>query len=197
MASILSVPPEPFWQSWATSDEESFLGIMPHNQAKITHICYQLGLNIEQDKINRAFEILLDYEARSLMPRPEAIDVLSALKSKGYKIGMISDCPSNTPVLWDNTGLKSFFEVTIFSSAVGLRKPDPRIYQLALEQLKVKPSDCLYIGDGGSNELTGASSVGMHPVLIRVPTEETYLFDKEEWKGTFISSLTEVLDLVQ
>ena len=119
------------------------------------------------------------------------------LKSKGYKIGMISDCPSNTPVLWDNTGLKSFFEVTIFSSAVGLRKPDPRIYQLALEQLKVKPSDCLYIGDGGSNELTGASSVGMHPVLIRVPTEETYLFGAEEWKGTVISSLNEILDLVK
>jgi FMN phosphatase YigB (HAD superfamily) len=49
MASILSVPAGPFWQLWAASDEESILGIMPHNQAKIAHICYQLGMNMEQD----------------------------------------------------------------------------------------------------------------------------------------------------
>jgi putative hydrolase of the HAD superfamily len=131
------------------------------------------------------------------MPRPEAIGILSTLKSKGYKIGMISDCPSNTPLLWENTSIKPFFEATIFSCAVGIKKPDPRIYNLALDKLKVKPQECLYIGDGGSNELTGASSVGMHPVLISVPTEETYLFGVEDWKGTVISSLNEVLDLVK
>jgi putative hydrolase of the HAD superfamily len=197
MASILSVPPEPFRELWAATDAESFLGILSHDQAKIRYICDRLGLSVERGKTVKAFEILLNYEATSMLPRPEAIDVLSTLKLKGYKIGLISDCPSNTPVLWENTGLKPFFEVTIFSCAVGLRKPDPRIYQLALEQLNVKPQECLYIGDGGSNELTGALKAGMHPVLIRVPTEETYLFGAEEWKGTAISSLKEVLDLIE
>ena len=68
-----------------------------------------------------------------MVPRPEAAEILSALKLKGYKIGLISDCSSNTITLWENTGLKPFFEVTIFSCAVGLKKPDPRIYHMALK----------------------------------------------------------------
>jgi len=57
-------------------------------------------------------------------------------------------------------------------------KPDPRIYHLALERLKVKPQDCLYVGDGSSHELTGARKVGMHPVQIHVPDEIVYFWMK-------------------
>jgi putative hydrolase of the HAD superfamily len=134
-----------------------------------------------------------------MVPRPEAAEVLSKIQQKGYKIGLISDCSSNTIVLWENTGLKSFFEVTIFSCAVGIKKPDPRIYRMALEKLKVKPPDCLYIGDGSSYELTGALKVGMHPVRIRIPDEreDNFRIDEEDWDGPVISSLKEVLDLLQ
>jgi putative hydrolase of the HAD superfamily len=102
-------------------------------------------------------------------------------------------------VLWENTGLKSFFEVTIFSCAVGIKKPDPRIYHMALEKLKVKPQHCLYVGDGSSYELTGALRVGMHPVWIRIPDEreDNFRIDEEDWDGPVISSLKEVLDLLQ
>jgi hypothetical protein len=55
------------------------------------------------------------------------------------------------------------------------------------------------VGDGSSRELTGASQVGMHPVLIRVPYEDTYdayRFDPEEWQGATISALKDILTLV-
>jgi putative hydrolase of the HAD superfamily len=60
----------------------------------------------------------------------------------------------------------------------------------------VKPQDCLYVGDGSSHELTGARKVGMHPVQIHVPDEIIYFLDEDDWDGTPISSLSEVLDLV-
>ena len=78
-----------------------------------------------------------------------------------------------------------------------MKKPDPRIYFMALEQLAIEPQDCLYIGDGSSHELTGALKVGMHPVWIRIPNEDELRIDEEEWKGTVISSLKEVLILMQ
>ena len=74
-------------------------------------------------------------------------------------------------------------------------KPDPGIYELACERLGVQPGNCLYIGDGSSRELTGASTVGMDAVLIRVPND-TENGDREDWQGTRISSVEEVLNLV-
>jgi putative hydrolase of the HAD superfamily len=70
---------------------------------------------------------------------------------------------------------------------------------MATEKLKVKPEDCLYIGDGSSRELTGALKVGMHPVWLRIPeeiNENNFRIDQEEWDGVIISELKEVLDLV-
>lgn len=199
LATNLLAPPEPFWEQWMATFTESILGISPNNEDKITRICRTLGASPEQNKIVQDCGVLFDYEARSMVPRPEAAEILSVLKLRGYKIGLISDCSSNTIALWESTGLKPFFEVTIFSCAVGLKKPDPRIYHMALKKLKVKPEDCLYVGDGSSNELTGAMKVGMHPVWIRIPDEreDNFRIDQEEWNGPVISSLKEVLDLLQ
>jgi putative hydrolase of the HAD superfamily len=83
---------------------------------------------------------------------------------------------------------------------VSLKKPDPRIYRLACENLGVTPEQVLYVGDGSSNELTGATVVGMHPVQIQDPgeTADTHFVDKEQdWTGPVITSLSEVLDIVQ
>ena len=84
----------------------------------------------------------------------------------------------------------------------GLKKPDPRIYNMSAEQLSVKPESCLYVGDGSSQELSGAQAVGMHPVLIHNPEEDiarTHRVESEveSWNGPVISSLREILDLVK
>jgi putative hydrolase of the HAD superfamily len=71
---------------------------------------------------------------------------------------------------------------------------------MAADSLKVKPQDCLYIGDGSSKELTGALQVGMHPVLIHNPDEtiDAHYIDREEdWDGPVISSLQEILNLLK
>ncbi len=79
-----------------------------------------------------------------------------------------------------------------------MKKPDPRIYRIATDQLGVEPETCLYIGDGSSGELTGAAQVGMHPILLNLPENnpDAHQIDKEDWNGPAISSLSEVLMLV-
>jgi putative hydrolase of the HAD superfamily len=197
MAAALNAPPEPFWELWSASFNDSFLGIIPDSRAKIVLVCAKLGLNPEPSKISEQTRLLFEHETLAMIPRPDAAGVLSALKQKQYKIGLISDCASETVAFWENMPIKPFFDTVVFSCVAGVKKPDPRIYHLALERLKVKPQDCLYVGDGSSHELTGARKVGMHPVQIHVPDEIVYFLDEDDWDETPISSLSEILNLVK
>jgi putative hydrolase of the HAD superfamily len=196
IAAILGAPPTKFWQLWSETFYESVTGVIPGLEAKIITICNRLGMNIERSKLKEATDMLFNYTAQNMLPRPEAEEVLSELKSRGHKIGLITDCGGETPILWMETSLAKFFDITVFSCSAGMKKPDPRIYQLATKELGVEANDCLYVGDGSSMELTGASRVGMQVVQLRAPGEDhpdVYRVDKEDWKGDVITSLNELL----
>lgn len=199
MASALSAPPNDFMRLWFDTGDQRTQGILQSPEGSIEYACRELNLRPQETQKGTAARLRFDFTRRTIVPRPDAVDVLSHLKSAGYKTGLISDCSSETPIIWQDTPFAPLFDATVFSCLAGVRKPDPRIYLLATEQLTVRPEKCLYIGDGSSHELTGAASVGMHPVLIRVPYEDTpdaLRINEEEWDGPRISSLTEVLDLV-
>ncbi len=166
----------------------------------IEYICKELGVPADGTKIGLSAQIRFDFISKTMKPQPDTLKTLSCLKSQGFRIGLISNCSPETPVIWRDSPFIPLFDVALFSSCVGLKKPDPHIYQLATEQLAVKPENCLYIGDGDSQELTGAAQVGMHPVLIRLAGEDAtqpHLVNREMWDSPVISSLTEVLDLVR
>ena len=137
-----------------------------------------------------------EYSRLALIPRPGTIDALKRLRELGKKIGLISDCGGDIPVLWPETPFAELIDEAVLSCTVGLRKPDPRIYELACDRLGVSPDRCLYVGDGGSNELTGADAAGMHAVLIRASYDDEADERREAWAGLRISSLSEVLAII-
>lgn len=202
IASVLSVSSDDFIQLYFSTYNEGALGVFNNTEAKFEYICQKIGVRPKYTQTKLAAQIHLDYTRRSITPRPDSTEVLSHLKSSGYKTGLISDCSDVVAKVWQNTPFTSLIDVAVFSCLVGFTKPDSRIYQVVAEQLKVEPQSCLYIGDGGSQELTGAAQVGMHPVLIRVPDEDItdmYRLDaeRESWDGPAISSLKEVLTLIK
>ncbi|MFC2014741.1 HAD family hydrolase [Chloroflexota bacterium] len=202
MASALSSPPEDFIRLWYETFDDRCLGILKTPEDNINYVCCGLGLAIEDTQRREAARIRMDLTVNSMVPVPYAIDVLSYLKEEAYKTGLVTDCSSEVPAVWQDTPFAPLFDITVFSCLAGLKKPDPGIYNLAAKQLDVIPEDCLYIGDGSSNELTGAAAVGMHPVLIRDPQEESGVMHRVEaeadrWNGPVITSLKEVLDLVK
>jgi len=200
MADILSVPPDEFLRLWGEAFDQRATGVFPTTEDAIRSLSCRLNPGVTDAQIKQAARVRLDYTKRSINPREGAIEVLGGLKAAGYKTGLISDCTCEIPNVWDSTALAPLFDVTVFSCAVGIKKPDPRIYLIATDQLGVDPQDCLYIGDGSSRELSGALQVGMHPVIIRVPDEsdDTYFVEREEnWEGPEISSLQEVLGLLK
>ena len=120
---------------------------------------------------------------------------MSTLKRSGYKIGVISNCSEEVSRLWSTTPFGPLADTAVLSSDVGLSKPDPRIYELATQELGVQAEQCLYVGDGSSSELTGASKVGMTAVLMRAPNDAAD-GDRQGWHGEKISTIPGVLGLL-
>jgi putative hydrolase of the HAD superfamily len=201
MASVLSAPPDDFAELWLDLFEERMSGALESPVGVIEHVCRELDVRPDGAQIEHATRIRFDMTQRWIKVRPDAVEVLSALKSEGYKSGLISDCSHEIPAIWENLPLAPLVDITAFSCVLGMTKPDPRIYLLTTEQLGAKPEDCLYVGDGSSQELAGAAQLGMTPVLIGVPGDgdydNPYRIKSDKWDGLKVSSLTGVLVLVK
>ncbi|MFC2031944.1 HAD family hydrolase [Chloroflexota bacterium] len=198
MASTLSLSSDDFRQLWFDTSRHRNTSAFQRCEDKVEYICGELGVQPERSQIRHAAQVRLDYIRHVMNPRLGTTEVLARLREKGYKIGLVSNCSHEIPVIWPETPLASLIDAAIFSCSVGFGKPDPRIYKLAAEQLFVPLEQCLYVGDGGNQELSGALRVGMNPVLIRLDaaSTEAHLINREHWAGPTIQSLREVLTMV-
>ena len=91
----------------------------------------------------------------------DIIPMLEALKKREIRIGLISNCFSEEAMVIKKSVLYPYFDAVCLSFDEGLQKPDPAIFQRCLDKLNIPAGDCLYVGDGGSNELEAAETAGM------------------------------------
>ena len=103
---------------------------------------------------------------RTMMPSTPG--VLRALRERGFTLGVISNADGRISTLLKDSGIAHFFEVVIDSHVVGVEKPDPRIFQLALEQIKTPAAQTLFIGDLYSADVVGAERAGLQAILLDV-----------------------------
>jgi len=200
LAAALGVPYEPFMQLWSQTLQMRAIGAFQTVEASIEHVCLAMEMQVGAEQIKKAVEIRLQYIRQALKPRPNAEATLAQLKHQGHKLGLLSNCSIEIPILWRETAFANLIDTPIFSSRARLKKPDPRIYHLACERLDVMPDSFLYIADGEDYELASAAKVGLHPVLIRTPSQKNdgrLHQEAREWQGTMIASLPEVLQLVK
>jgi 2-haloalkanoic acid dehalogenase type II len=99
---------------------------------------------------------------------PEVRDVLSELKARGLKIGLISNIyEEGINTCLQKAGLeKTTFDIVVGVDAVGNMKPNPDIFTYALKKLKVKPEEAMFVGDDVELDYKGAKKVGMYALLI-------------------------------
>jgi putative hydrolase of the HAD superfamily len=93
------------------------------------------------------------------------LNTLSKLKSAGKLLGLVSNADVSEIAGWEGSQLEPFFDAVIFSCRVGYFKPEREIYEICLQKLNVLPEECVYVGDGGSDELRGAKDLGMTTVM--------------------------------
>lgn len=96
----------------------------------------------------------------------DVLDGLSALKSKGYTLVLVSNASTAEVHAWSQSPLAELFDYSVFSCEVGLKKPDHAIYKYAIGLVSASADECLFVGDGGSDELIGAYESEMKVLLM-------------------------------
>lgn len=95
----------------------------------------------------------------------ETAALLNEIRRRGIRTALCSNADVLEKEGWSESSIAGCFDTVVFSCDVGCAKPEREIYLLTAERLGVDPRRCLFVGDGGSDELPGARSAGMTAVL--------------------------------
>ena len=126
------------------------------------------------------------------------INALINLKKSGKKICLISNADVIDVKHWDKSPLNKLFDEAIFSCEVGYLKPQTEIYNIALKRLNAKPEECIFIGDGGSDELKGAKELGIKTILTSylLKRDEGQLRKLKEFADYYIEDFDSIKDIL-
>jgi HAD superfamily hydrolase (TIGR01509 family) len=93
-------------------------------------------------------------------------DALGRLRAAGIRLAVVSNAEGTVEAMLNAVGLGRHLDTVVDSWAVGVAKPDPRIFYLALERLGVDPADAVMLGDTPSSDIDGALGAGVAAILI-------------------------------
>ena len=168
----------------------------PHRYtAPVRQVLADVG--IPDEAMDEVCAIRSDFVRRCLVPREGAVETLRTLRERGYKLGLITVCTEDVERLWPESEFAGLFDAEVFSNAVGLSKPDPRIYLHCCELLGVDPGEAVFVGDGANDELAGARRVGMEAILIHKEGEDPWWPEVQTWDGPRVTSIPEVTEVLE
>jgi HAD superfamily hydrolase (TIGR01549 family) len=162
IAQRLGIDEQHFAEHWPRFDADWQAGIIGSYEEALTRLCQAAGQDPDASVLSA-----LTREYRAAYARPfatieaEIVEMLSVLKKAGLRLGIITNASGLDAEPWPACLLAPLFDDVVVSHQVGLLKPDRRIYALACRRLEVRPSEAIYAGDGGSNELAGATQAGL------------------------------------
>jgi len=108
-----------------------------------------------------------DMKFSTMRPFQDVIPTFIALKKLEIKICVLSDgaaLKQYEKIL--RLRLQDFLDEIIISEEVGIRKPNPKLFELPLKRFKIQPSEAIYVGDNYKNDIIPCMQLGMHTVLI-------------------------------
>ena len=94
-------------------------------------------------------------------PYPETPDVLDAITRRGLRLAVLSNFDSRLIPVLDGLGLSSRFDEIFFSGKIGHAKPSPEIFGHAVAALRLRPDECLHVGDDPDCDWAGARAAGL------------------------------------
>ena len=97
---------------------------------------------------------------------PEVLEALAALRDRGDRLGVVSNFEAWLPELLAYLEVRDLFEVRVISGIEGVEKPDPAIFELALDRAGVPAADATYVGDVPALDVDPPRALGMRAVLL-------------------------------
>jgi HAD superfamily hydrolase (TIGR01509 family) len=158
----LGIDKKIFKIEWDLRRERRMNGTFPDHKSVLRDILSSQGITPNAEAIDYVHQ---ERVAAKNIPFQEidyqVIELLQTLKSNGLKLGLISNAAPEEVDAWETCKLAGYFDEVIFSYKARVAKPKKEIYQFACEKLGVTPQESVFIGDGGSDELRGATEAGM------------------------------------
>jgi putative hydrolase of the HAD superfamily len=141
-----------------------------------------------------ALEIIKEFELHTRWELyPDVLPTLQALQGRGFTLGIISDWGGNLAAITSGLNLPRYFDCLIISAVTRHAKPEPGLYELALERAGAIPDYALHIGDSYIHDVLGARAVGITPILLDRPGN----LRAQDVDCILIHDLREVLDLLE
>ena len=97
---------------------------------------------------------------------PGGPEVVAGLKRRGFRLGVVSNAEGRVEQDLESAGYRGLFETVVDSHVVGVEKPDPEIFRIALQRLDSAAEHAVYVGDLPAVDLAGARAAGIAPVLL-------------------------------
>ena len=135
--------------------------------------------------------------ARYLYPYPGVKPTLRRLKKKGFRLGVVSDAPRmNAWMRLVSMGIADYFDVVVCYEDTRELKPGKKPFLKALRALKVKPEECIMVGDFVERDIAGAKRLGMKTVYARYGSNEKVKKKKADYEIDRIEGLWGVLEKI-
>ena len=169
--------------------EVDFLGLRPlmRHHVQLQFSALQLNRCAQQEKMVDTFCA----KTERVLQRNALL--LSRLKPR-YRLGVVSNFYGNVTVLCEEAGLTPLLGVILDSTRIGVGKPDPRIFELALRELRANPEEAVFVGDSYERDMMPARRLGMKTIWMKGPHPR--LPEDPEPVDAVISSLAELESLL-
>jgi putative hydrolase of the HAD superfamily len=165
---------------------QAFIGQLTFEQYK-TAVLNQYGIT-DPDLVSKGIQKALE-EKNKIHFFKDSLETLKILKNRNMYLGVVTDTAQPLHVKinkLERGGIGNLWDSIIPSSEVGVQKPDPKIYQLALQQLGLKSAQAVFVGHK-SSELEGARNVGMKTVAFN--------YDHDAKADVYIKKFSDLIDL--
>jgi putative hydrolase of the HAD superfamily len=161
----LGLEPDQFWRAWRRYMIPSLRGEIKSGEERAQKVLTDLGLPLDMagqiaqyEQANRGGDVHFF---------PGVPEMLDELKQRGYRVAIVSNTNYVARPVVEQLQIREKVDDVILSCEVGLLKPDPEIYRLGASRLGLEAHDCLFVGDGGDNELDGAITVGCRVAVVQ------------------------------
>ncbi len=155
--------------------------------------------NVNQELITEAVAVFFSCEERLWRPYPDACATLQRLSAAGYLLGLVSNASDDGLIqrLVEGLDFRRWLRPVLSSAGVGIRKPNPKILQMVLNQWGLPAQQGVMVGDRLEFDILGARLAGMHSVLVSKgeDPDETDL-DCEMTADATVEQLSELPEII-
>lgn len=193
-AAPLGIPVRTWRAALDASFPERATGVLGDLAATYRTLALRCGVEPDDEALAAACAARSASQGELFVLRDGAAAMLAELRARGLRLGVLSDCTRELADSWPRLPVAGLVDARVLSCEEGRRKPDPELFLRIARQLGVPPRSCVYVGDGGGSELTGASACGMRAYMLRAADwDDNDAWSREDgWPGPFLASLADV-----